>query len=96
MLLALCWILGIVNLVCFVAVLLKMFQHEDASLAMISIVLTVCTGVGIFLAFIGGWMGVAKYDALRLMGFWTAISIAQTLFGIAYALILLQEQGVIG
>lgn len=96
MLLAMCWILGIVNLICFVAVLLKMFQHDDASLAMISIVLSVCTGIGIFLAFIGGWMSVARYDALRLMGFWTAISVAQFFFLIAYTLILLQEQGVIG
>ncbi|PQO42035.1 hypothetical protein [Blastopirellula marina] len=96
MLLAMCWILSVVSFICFVAVLLKMFQHEDASLAMISIVLTVCSGIGVFLAFIGGWMGVAKYDALRLMGFWTAISIAQFLFCFAYVLILIQEQQVTG
>ncbi|RCS54760.1 hypothetical protein DTL42_06445 [Bremerella cremea] len=91
MLLAICWGLAIVNLVCFVLVLVKMFSNEDFGLALISLVLTVCTGTGMLIAFVGGWVNVVKYDSLRLMGFWSLISFAQLLFAVAYVLTLMQE-----
>ncbi len=95
LLLALCWGLGLVNLVCFVVILVKMFYYQDFGLALISLLLTVCSGVGVLVAFIGGWVYVVKYDALRLMGFWSLISFAQLLFGVAYALILMQEESLL-
>ncbi|MFN3150078.1 hypothetical protein [Bremerella sp.] len=92
-LLGLCWVLGAVNIVCFIMVLAKMFRYEDVGLAALTLVLTVCSGVGVFLGFVAGWMNVAKYDAMRLMGFWTAVSFAQFMFAIAYALIQLKAEG---
>ena len=94
-LLGLCWLLGAVNIVCFILVLVKMFHNEDVGLAGLTLLLTVCSGVGVFLGFVAGWMNVAKYDALRLMGFWTAVSFAQFMFAVAYALILLKSEGVL-
>ncbi|QDU76680.1 hypothetical protein Pan97_37350 [Bremerella volcania] len=92
-LLGLCWLLGAVNIVCFIMVLVKMFYYEDVGLAGLTLLLTFCSGVGVFLGFVAGWMNVAKYDAMRLMGFWTAISLAQCMFAVAYALIQLQAEG---
>ncbi|MBA2115486.1 hypothetical protein [Bremerella alba] len=94
-LLGLCWLLGAVNIVCFIMVLAKMFHYEDVGLAGITLLLTVCSGVGVLLGFIAGWMNVAKYDALKLMGFWSAITFAQFMFAIAYVLIQLQVEGVL-
>ncbi|WDI40679.1 hypothetical protein [Bremerella sp. P1] len=94
-LMGLCWLLGFINVICFIMVLVKMFHHEDVGLAGLTLLLTVCSGVGVFLGFVAGWMNVAKYDAMRLMGFWTAISFAQFMFAVAYALILLQAEGVL-
>jgi len=94
-LMGLCWVLGAVNLVCYILVLVKMFHHEDVGLAAITLLLSVCSGVGVLLGFIAGWMNVAKYDSMRLMGFWTAISFAQFMFGIAYVLIVMQGEGIL-
>lgn len=95
MLLAMCWGLGIVNLVCFVIILVKMFAYQDIGLALISLLLTLCSGFGVLIAFIGGWVYVTKYDSLRFMGFWTAISFAQFLFAVAYTLMLMQSENLL-
>ncbi len=94
-LLGLCWVLGVINIGCFIMVLVTMFRNEDVGLAFLTLLLTVCSGVGVFLGFVAGWMNVARYDAMRLMGFWTAISFAQFMFAVAYALLLLKAEGVL-
>lgn len=94
-LMSLCWILGAINLVCFVLVLVKMCCHEDIGLAGLSLLLTFCSGFGVLIGFFAGWVYVGKYDAFRLMGFWTAICFAQLMFGMAYGLIQMQAEGLI-
>jgi len=63
-------VLGIVSLVCFVMIVIRMFQTGDQTLGIICIVTIFC-GIGGLIALVMGWVNVAKYDAQQLMTIWT-------------------------
>ncbi|MBI1246576.1 hypothetical protein GC197_01885 [bacterium] len=96
MLYALIWLIGVVNLGCFFYVLFKMFTNNDVGLALISLLLVPCSGLGMLVAFIGGWAYVVRYDTFRPMAFWSLLSFAQILFAIAYVLLVIQQDGGLG
>jgi hypothetical protein len=70
---ALCGILIIANLVCFILVLVKMFQAGQTGLGVVCIILYICTGIGGLIAFIVGWMNATKWQIKNVMIAWTAI-----------------------
>ena len=64
---------GVATLVCFILVLVRMFQAGQTGLGVTCIVLTFCTGVGPLIAFIVGWINAAQWNIRNVMLVWTAI-----------------------
>jgi hypothetical protein len=62
---------SLIHLVCFIIVLVRMFQHGNTVLAILCIVLTCCGGVGIIIAFIYGWFKNAEWNMRNIMLVWT-------------------------
>jgi hypothetical protein len=69
-------LLGIAGLVCFVLVLIKMFQSGEQTLGIVCIVLVLCFGIGGLIAFIFGWINANKWDIKNVMWIWTGAIIA--------------------
>ena len=63
---------GIVSLVCFILVLIKMFQRGKTGLGIASIVLFFCCGIGQFVPFVYGWMKSGEWNLRNVMLAWTA------------------------
>jgi hypothetical protein len=66
---ALSGIIGLVSFVCLIMVLIKMFQHGETTIAILSIVLCPCGGG--LIAFVYGWMKSSEWDIKGLMITWT-------------------------
>lgn len=62
-----CWLGGVV---CFILLLVEMFRRGQVGLAAVFILLT-CCGVGVFVAFIYGWLRVREWSLQNLMTWWT-------------------------
>ena len=80
-------ILGIVNLICFVLILIRMFQSGDSTLGIICIVTLLC-GIGVLLAFVMGWVNVAKYQAQQLMTIWSGALIGSIVLNVLGQLLI--------
>ncbi len=64
-------ICGIGSLVCFILVLVKMFQNEQTGLGVACIVLVFVCGIGALIAFIMGWVNSSKWNIQNIMWAWT-------------------------
>jgi len=64
-------IISIVSLVCFIMVVVKMFQHDQTGLGIACIVLALCTGFGSLIAFVYGWVKASEWKIQPLMIVWT-------------------------
>jgi hypothetical protein len=62
---------GLIHLVCFVLVLVKMFKNGKTGLAIVCIVLTCCGSLGMIIAFVYGWIKSAEWNIRNLMLTWT-------------------------
>jgi hypothetical protein len=80
---------GIGSLVCFILVLVKMFQHGQTGLGIACIVLVFC-GIGGLVAFVVGWMNHAKWNIKNVMLAWTALFVASL---VLYGLTLVMAMG---
>ncbi len=65
-----------VSPVCYIIVLVKMFQSGDGKLGAICIVLTIFCGIGPLLALIIGWMNAKEYGVETVMLIWTTAILA--------------------
>jgi hypothetical protein len=72
---------GLVSLVCFILVLMKMFQHGQTGLAIVCILLIWC--VGPLIVLINGWMKAGEWKITGLMSTYTATVILGVLLSIA-------------
>ncbi|PQO25193.1 hypothetical protein C5Y96_25135 [Blastopirellula marina] len=79
--LGLAGILGIVSLVCFILIIVKMFQNDDSTLGIICIVTIFC-GIGGLIAFVMGWINAGKYGASQLMLIWTGAIVGSVVLNI--------------
>jgi hypothetical protein len=69
---AISWILGLVVLVCFILVIVKMFQNGDTTWGIISLVGLLCFCLpGFLIAFIRGWMKSREWNISTIMILWT-------------------------
>jgi hypothetical protein len=66
-------LIGLGSLVCFVLVVIQMFQHGQTGLAIASIVLIFCCGIGGLVAFVVGWMNANAWGIKNTMLIWTAL-----------------------
>jgi hypothetical protein len=83
LLMALQVIVGIAYLVCFILVLIKMFQNGQTGLGIACIVLVFCVGIGALIAFIFGWINAQKWGIKNIMMAWTACWVIGIILNIA-------------
>ena len=69
---------GLASLVCFILVLVKMFQNKQTVLGIVCIVTFFCC-IGGLITFVFGWMNAAAWNIKNLMMAWTAIIVANLL-----------------
>ena len=62
--------LGVGSLVCFIMVIVKMFQNDATGLAIASLLLLLC-GIGALVAFVYGWVKAAEWGITNVMLAWT-------------------------
>jgi hypothetical protein len=62
---------GITSLVCFILVVVKIFQHQQTGLGIACIVLVFCCGIGGLIAYIYGWMKSGEWNLRNIMLIWT-------------------------
>jgi hypothetical protein len=85
--LVLSWIIALAAFVCYVLVLVKMFQHGDTTIAVVCLVLLLCFGIGHLIAFVYGWMKAQQWNLMPIMAAWTGcIVLDLLLFGVSFAL----------
>ena len=70
------------SVVCFILVLVMMFQHKQMGLGIACVVLAPC-GVGLLLAFILGWMNASEWGTGKIMIAWSAALLLGIIFRIA-------------
>ncbi len=62
---------GLVGLVCFIMVVIQMFQHGSTGMGILCAVLFLCCGLGGLIAFIYGWIKAREWNITNLMTVWT-------------------------
>ena len=68
---------GIGSLVCFILVLIKMFQNNETTMGIVCIVTIFC-GLGGLIAFVVGWINAGKWQIQQIMIAWTGCFIGGT------------------
>jgi hypothetical protein len=79
-------VLGIISLVCWILVLIKMFQNGAIGPAIASIVLILC-GIGPLVALIYGWIKADEWGIRNIMLIWTVCILLSIVVGIGGQLI---------
>jgi hypothetical protein len=74
---------GLTSFICFILVLVQMFQRGRAGLAITCIVLGLCCGLGGIVAFVYGWLRARDWNIANLMTVWTVAYAILFLAGIA-------------
>jgi hypothetical protein len=75
--LALHGIANLIQIVCFILVVVQMFQHNQTGLGVACLVGFVLCGVGMLFAFIYGWMKAAEWNINNVMLTWTAALVVE-------------------
>ncbi|MBN2290931.1 MAG: hypothetical protein JXM70_00815 [Pirellulales bacterium] len=86
--------LSIGSLVCYILVLIKMFQNSETTMGVICIVTFILCGLGVLIAFIVGWINAGKWQIQQTMWIWTGCFIGGILINIlTFAVLGAQIQG---
>ncbi len=84
-------ILFLVAQVYFVLVVVKMFQHKDSAVGVLSIVMFFLMGSGQFIALIFGWMKSVDWSIKRLMVIYTlTLMLGITCLGAGYGVFMVR------
>jgi hypothetical protein len=79
-------LIGIVNLVCFILVLIRIFQDGQTGLGVACIILLFCFGIGAIITFIVGWMNAGRWGITNIMTLWTVcIVVNAVITGLLFA-----------
>jgi hypothetical protein len=73
---------GVGSLICYVLVLIKMFQRGQTALGIACIVLLLCFGIGGLVVFIYGWIKAKEWNMTQLMTIWTAFFVLGIVSGL--------------
>lgn len=73
---------SLVGLVCFILVLIQMFQRGATGMAIACIVLSFCCGIGGLIAFIYGWTKAGVWNLGNVMTVWTVAFAVNCVAGI--------------
>ena len=71
---------GIGFLICFILVLIQMFQRGQATLGIVCAVLALC-GIGFLIAFVYGWVKHREWGITNIMIAWTCCWIVSIIGG---------------
>ncbi len=71
---------SIASLVCFILVIVKMFQNEQTGLAIACILLIWC--IGGLIAFVYGWINASAWGIQTIMMIWTVAMLGSIVLGI--------------
>jgi hypothetical protein len=78
---------GLVNLVCFIMVLVQMFKRGETTMGIVCIVTLFCCGIGGLITFVYGWTKAAAWDITKIMIVWSGVILAQlVLFGLVFVM----------
>jgi hypothetical protein len=77
------WICGIVSLVCYIMVIVQMFQRGKTGLGIACLVLLLLCGLGGLIAFIVGWVNVKEWGIKNIMMIWTGAIVVNLLSSVA-------------
>jgi len=61
----------LVSFICFILVVIQMFQRGAKGMAIVCIVFSLCCGLGGLIAFVYGWVKAREWDMTNLMTVWT-------------------------
>ncbi|TWT30014.1 hypothetical protein [Blastopirellula retiformator] len=81
-------VLGILQLIYFIQVLMRMFSNDESTLGIICIVLTLCSGFGPLLTYIMGWVKMDKLQTQAIMPKWTTYLVAQLVITVLLMILL--------
>jgi hypothetical protein len=62
---------SLVSFICYIVVLIQMFQRGATAMAITCLVLTLCCGLGGLITFVCGWVKAAEWKIVNLMTVWT-------------------------
>jgi len=66
------FLIGLVWLICFILVVVKMFQNGQSGLGIVTLITTFCCGgIGFLIAFVVGWMNANTWGIKNVMLAWT-------------------------
>ena len=68
-------------LVCFILVVIKMFQNGAGTLGIITLVLSLCCGLGTVVALVVGWSNADRWGIRTLMIVYTVFIVLFLIFG---------------
>ncbi|MDA1049584.1 MAG: hypothetical protein O3C40_03770 [Planctomycetota bacterium] len=71
---------GIASLVFFILVLVQMFKRDQSTLGIVCIVLSLCSGIGVLVAFVYGWMKATEWNLKKIMTYWTVAFVLYFIF----------------
>jgi hypothetical protein len=74
-------IVGLGIVICYVLVLIKIFQSGDSTMGIICLVALLCCGIGFLVAFIAGWIKKEQYGTQQIMPIWTVLAVIGLLLG---------------
>jgi hypothetical protein len=72
------------SLVCFILVLVQMFQRGQSTLAIVCIFLMFLCGIGWLVAFVYGWMNHREWGITNVMYAWTGCLVLMIIGGALY------------
>ena len=76
-------ITSVVILVCYIMTVVKMFQNQDTTYGILSLVLLPC-GIGALLALIRAWQMKEEWDMANIVNIWLAAIVINILLNIGY------------
>ncbi len=74
-------LIGIGTLICFILVVVKMFQTGNTGLGIACIILFLCFYIGGLIAFIWGWVKSTDYNLKNIMLIWTLLIVLSFAIG---------------
>jgi hypothetical protein len=80
------WAAFVASLVCFIIVLVRMFQSGNTGLGIATIILGFCCYIGGIIAFVWGWMNAPRLGLQKVMLVWTIAWVVKiALVGVSFA-----------
>jgi hypothetical protein len=67
---------GLGSLICFILIVVKMFQDKKTGAGIASIVLALCCGIGFLIALVVGWQNAHRWNIRNLMIAYTVLLVA--------------------